>query len=184
MGRSKVTVRARRFGLAVLPARIQASAHDDWSASLSVLVHHSCWARAESGSGQPMRSSSCAKVSTTLSAYRFARYLWSDTYLLGTLAVLPATLPIGRHSAVGASAVPTDRAVNSRRLNHFHMSSHFQSDFGLRIIVAGPRLSRCPVLNSLPRASRVRCVTSRRQSVHTGHAGDRRPIPRPDLELT
>src|SRR5688572_12408555 len=73
MGRSKVTVRAWRFGLAVLPARIQASAHDDRSASLSVLVHHSCRVRAESGSAKPRRSSSCENVRTTMSAYRFER---------------------------------------------------------------------------------------------------------------
>jgi hypothetical protein len=39
---SKTTVWANRFGLAVMPARIQASEHDGWSASLSVPVHHSC----------------------------------------------------------------------------------------------------------------------------------------------
>jgi len=66
MGRSKVTVRARRFGLAVLPARIQASEPNDLL--LSVLVHHSCWVRAESGSAKPRRSSSCENVSTTMSA--------------------------------------------------------------------------------------------------------------------
>src|SRR5262245_35972638 len=86
--RSNATVWARRFGLAVLPARIQASEHDDVSATLSVLVHHSYRARAVSGSAPPSRSSICAKVSTTLSAYRFARYSWSGPYLPGTLAVL------------------------------------------------------------------------------------------------
>lgn len=66
--RSNATVRARRLGLAVLPAWIQASEHDDLSAPLSMLVHHSLCARAVSGRALPRRSSICENVSTTLSA--------------------------------------------------------------------------------------------------------------------
>ena len=114
--------------MAVLPARIHALEHDDLPASLSGIVHHSCCTRAESGSAQPRRSSSCAKVRTTLSAYRFTRYSWSDAYLLGTFAALPGALPLFR-SAAGASDVFTCCAINACRLIHFHIRvpAHYPS---------------------------------------------------------
>jgi hypothetical protein len=118
--RSNATVRARRFGVAVLPARIQASEHADFSALVSVLVHHSSRARAVSGSVLPRRSSICPKVRTTLSAYRFARYSWSGAYLPGTLPVLRRAMPRSCSTA-GASDVVESRAINCRRVIHLHM---------------------------------------------------------------
>ena len=119
-GRSNATVRASRFGVAVLPARIQAAEHDDLSESASVPVHHSWRARALSGSELPRRSSICPKVRTTLSAYRFVRYAWSGAYLPGTLAVVRSAMP-RRCSATGRSDVARRGAIHSRRLIHFHM---------------------------------------------------------------
>jgi hypothetical protein len=120
-----------------------------------------------------------------MSAYRFARYLWSDTYSysLGILAVLPGTLPIGR-SSVGTSVVPTDRAVNSPRLFHFHMRLSFPVT--LRI-GASERVHAEQMSCSEQPARRKPCtlrIVSSFHPVSTGHTGARRLIPRPDLELT
>ena len=64
---SKSTVWANRFGLAVMPARIQASEHDRSSPSLYVPVHHSSWVRAASGNRKPRKLSIWSNVRTTMS---------------------------------------------------------------------------------------------------------------------
>ena len=125
--RSNATVRAGRFGVAVLPARTQASEHDDLFASLSAPVHHSSRARALSGNALPRRSSICPKVRTTLSAYRFARYSWSGAYLPETFVVLRSALPRSC-SAAGRSDAVRCRAIDSRRLIHFHMRGSARLD--------------------------------------------------------
>lgn len=73
--RRKATVRAARFGRAVLFACIHESAKQERVVSESGVVHQSVLRRARSGSANPARSSISEKVRTTASAYRSSRYL-------------------------------------------------------------------------------------------------------------
>jgi hypothetical protein len=72
--RSKVTVRARGFGRAVLLASIHESAKRSSVASGSGVVHQSWLTCASFDSGTPARSSISPKVRTTVSAYRASRH--------------------------------------------------------------------------------------------------------------
>jgi hypothetical protein len=78
--RSNLTLCAERFGVAVRLASIHERDCEDGTASASGLAHQSERRRAMSGSAKPSSASTCAKVSTTVSAKRFSRYRYSDWY--------------------------------------------------------------------------------------------------------
>ena len=73
--RSKTTVCANKFGLAVLLASVHASEQRASATFVSAIVHHSLSVRAGSGSVKPRRSSICPNVRTTLFVYLFSKYL-------------------------------------------------------------------------------------------------------------
>src|SRR6185436_15260785 len=101
-----------------MPARIQASEHDRSSPSLHVPAHHSSWVRAASGNRKPSKPSIWSNLSTTMSAYRFVRYLWSVTHLGGTSTAFPGTASVRRF--VGHRSI------------HFHIGHSFQRDERVR----------------------------------------------------
>src|SRR5687767_7952075 len=78
--RSKVTIRAERFGVAVLPAFVQESDWTDGALPACVFAHHPSWARAGSGSAKPRRSSISVSLSTTVSACLSVRYFCRGRY--------------------------------------------------------------------------------------------------------
>src|SRR4029453_571716 len=72
--RSKATVWAIRFGVAVLLASVHASEQRASAVLMSAIAHHCCSVRARSGSEKPRRSSTCPNVRTTVFAYCFSKY--------------------------------------------------------------------------------------------------------------
>ena len=78
--RSKMTLCARRFGVAVRLASTHERDCEEGTASAAGVAHQSARRRARSGCAKPRRASICEKVRTTVSAKRLSRYKYSDRY--------------------------------------------------------------------------------------------------------
>ena len=143
--RSKATVWAIRFGLAVLLASLQASEQRASPVLMSAIVHHSWAVRAGSGSPKPRRSSICPNVRTTVFAYLRSRVLVEQPILSRLLAHVPRrSLHLWPGFVCGlASWVAVDpRLFIQSNMSPSFLASHQSARFDDRIRVLRRRVCR------------------------------------------
>ena len=151
--RSKTTVCADKFGVAVLPASVHASEQRASATFMSAIVHHSLSVRAGSGSVKPRRSSICPNVRTTLFAYLFSRVLVEQPVL--PRLVGPVRLRGGR---VCFGLVGLPRRALDHPLEYVHSTmTDLSSDGGTPVGASRPLLRRS---YSAPRSTPMSNCTS------------------------